>query len=96
VVVSAGVLITRQASGTCTSARVAIGGLGSGPVRAIPTEMDLQGKPLIAQIIAAAAAKAAEETDPDGDTYASAAYKRHVATVYARRAIDHAVRRAAG
>jgi len=96
VVVSAGVLITRQASGTCTSARVAIGGLGSGPVRAIPTEMDLRGKPLIAQIIAAAAAKAAEETDPDGDTYASAAYKRHVATVYARRAIDHAVRRAAG
>ena len=96
VVVSAGVLITRQASGTCTSGRVAIGGLGSGPVRAIPTEMDLRGKPLIAQIIAAAAAKAAEETDPDGDTYASAAYKRHVATVYARRAIDHAVRRAAG
>jgi len=95
VVVSAGVSITRQASGTCASARVAVGGLGSGPTRAIPTEMELQGKPLTSQVIAAAAAKAAEETDPDGDTYASAEYKRHVATVYARKAIEAAVERAA-
>jgi aerobic carbon-monoxide dehydrogenase medium subunit len=96
VVVSAGVLITRQASGTCTSARVAVGGLGSGPVRAIATEIELQGKPLTSQIIAAAADKAAEETDPDGDTYTSAEYKRHVATVYVRRAIEAAVERAKG
>jgi aerobic carbon-monoxide dehydrogenase medium subunit len=95
VVVSAGVSITRQASGTCASARVAVGGLGSGPIRAIPTEMELQGKPLTSQVIAAAAAKAAEETDPDGDTYASAEYKRHVATVYVRKAIEAAVERAA-
>jgi aerobic carbon-monoxide dehydrogenase medium subunit len=94
VVVSAGVLMTRQPSGTCVAARVAVGGLGSGPVRAIATEMALQGKPLTAQVIAAAAAKAAEETDPDGDTYASAAYKSHVATVYARRAIEAALERA--
>jgi carbon-monoxide dehydrogenase medium subunit len=96
VVVSAGALITRQASGTCAAARVAIGGLGSGPVRAIATEMELQGKPLTAQVIAGAAAKAAEETDPDGDTYASAEYKRHVATVYARKAIEAALERAKG
>jgi carbon-monoxide dehydrogenase medium subunit len=94
VVVSAGVLIARQASGSCASARVAVGGLGSGPIRAIPTEMELQGKPLTSQVIAAAATKAAEETDPDGDTYASAEYKRHVATVYARKAIEAAVERA--
>ena len=96
VVVSAGALITRQASGTCTSARIAIGGLGSGPLRAVPTEMDLQGKPLTAQVIAAAAAKAAEETDPVEDSYASPEYKRHVATVYARKAIEAAVERAKG
>jgi carbon-monoxide dehydrogenase medium subunit len=93
VVVSAGALI-RQTSGTCASARIAIGGLGSGPSRAIATEMDLQGKPLTAQIIAAAAAKAAEETDPVEDTYASTEYKKHVATVYARKAIEAAVERA--
>ena len=94
VVVSAGASITRQSSGTCASARIAIGGLGSGPIRAIPTEMALQGKPLTTQVIAAAAAKAAEETDPVEDAYASAQYKRHVATVYARRAIEAALERA--
>ena len=96
VVVSAGVLITRQASGSCSLARVALGGLGSGPIRAVVTETELQGKLLAPEVIAAAAAKVAEETDPEGDTYASAEYKRHVATVYARRAIEAAVRRAIG
>jgi carbon-monoxide dehydrogenase medium subunit len=96
VVVSAGVLITRQASGSCSLARVALGGLGSGPIRAVVTETELRGKLLTPEVIAAAAAKAAEETDPEGDTYASAEYKRHVATVYARRAIEAAVRRAIG
>jgi aerobic carbon-monoxide dehydrogenase medium subunit len=95
VVVSAAALITRQTSGTCTAARIAIGGLGSGPCRAIATELDLQGKPLTLQIIVAAAAKAAEETDPVEDSYASVDYKRHVATVYARKAIEQAVERAA-
>jgi aerobic carbon-monoxide dehydrogenase medium subunit len=94
VVVSAGVLITRQASGSCALARVVLGGLGSGPIRAVATETELQGKPLTPEVIATAAAKAADETDPEGDTYASGEYKRHVATVYARRAIEAAVRRA--
>ena len=94
VVVAAGALITRQASGTCTASRIAIGGLGSGPIRAIATELELQGKPLTSQMIAAAAAKAAEETDPVEDSYAGAEYKRHVATVYARKAIEAAVERA--
>jgi carbon-monoxide dehydrogenase medium subunit len=95
VVVSAAAMLTRQASGTCTASRIAIGGLGSGPIRAIATELELQGKPLTTQMIAAAAAKAAEETDPVEDTYASAEYKRHVATIYARKAIEAAVERAA-
>ena len=96
VVVSAGALIARQASGTCAAARVAIGGLSSGPIRAIATEMELQGKPLTPQMIAAAAAKADEESDPVEDSYASADYKRHVASVYARRAIEAALERARG
>jgi aerobic carbon-monoxide dehydrogenase medium subunit len=96
VVVSAGALITRQASGSCASARVAIGGLGSGPIRAVATEIELQGKPLTPQIIASSAAKAAEETDPMEDSYAGAEYKRHVATVYTRKAIEAALERAKG
>lgn len=94
VVVSAGVLVTRQASGSCALARVVLGGLGSGPIRAQATEAELQGKPLTSEVIAAAAAKAAENSDPADDTYASAEYKRHVATVYARRAIEAALKRA--
>jgi carbon-monoxide dehydrogenase medium subunit len=96
VVVSAGVLIHRQSSGRCASARIAIGGLGNGPRRAAATEAALQGQTLTPEAIAAAAAKAAEGADPDGDTYASADYKRHVAAVYARRAIEKALERAAG
>ena len=94
VVVSAGACITRQASGICGGARIAVGGLGSGPVRAVLTESELRGKPLTPQIIAAAAAKAADDTDPMDDSYASAAYKKHVAAVYARKAIEAAVARA--
>jgi len=96
VVVSVGALITRQPSGLCALARIALGGLGGSPIRAVASETELQGKPLTPEVIAAAAAKAAEETDPEGDTYASAEYKRHVATVYARRAIEAAVKRAVG
>jgi carbon-monoxide dehydrogenase medium subunit len=94
VVASAGVLLSLQPSGSCASARLAIGGLASGPRRAIAAETELQGKPLNAQVIGAAADKAAQEADPDGDSYASAEYKRHMATVLARRAIEQAVRRA--
>ncbi len=93
-VVGAAVLVTRQSSGACVSARVAIGGLGSGPIRARATEAELQGKTLTPQVIAAAAAKAAENTNPIDDAYADAEYKRHMAAVYARKAIEAAVKRA--
>ena len=95
VVVSAGAMITRQQSGSCGAARIAIGGLGSGPIRAVASEKELHGKVLNPQSIAAAAAKAAEAADPDEDIYASAEYKRHMATVLGRRAIEAAVQRAA-
>jgi carbon-monoxide dehydrogenase medium subunit len=93
VVVSAGVMITRQQSGSCAAARIAIGGLGSGPIRASASETELQGKALDGQNIAAAAAKAAEGTDADDDIYASADYKRHMAIVLVRRAIESAIQR---
>ena len=96
VVVSAGALVIRQPSGLCGSARVAVGGLGSGPIRAKATEAALQGQPLSPQVIAVAAAKAVEGADPDGDSYASADYKRHMTAVYVRRAIEDAVGRTKG
>ena len=94
VVVSAGALVNRQPSGACVSVRVAIGGLDSVPFRARATEAALQGRQLTPEIIAAAAAKATEGADLDDDVYASADYKRRMATVYARRAVESASRRA--
>lgn len=96
VVVSAGALIQRQASGQCASACVAIGGLGSGPYRATATEAALQGQALTPDTIAAAAAHAADGVEADDDAYASADYKRQMAALYARRVITTAVQRAAG
>jgi aerobic carbon-monoxide dehydrogenase medium subunit len=96
VVVSAGAMVTRDSSGRCAAVRIALGGLTGGPSRAKASEAALAGKELGIQDILGAAAKAADETDPDGDIYASADYKRHMATVLTRRALESAVRRTAG
>jgi carbon-monoxide dehydrogenase medium subunit len=93
VVVSAGVLVEREPTGQCRSARVVMGGLGSGPARAPATEAALRGQVLTQDVIAGAAAKAPEGVDVDGDVYASAEYKRHMATVYAARALELASKR---
>lgn len=96
VVVSAAACITRQPSGSCAVARISLGGVGSGPVRASAAEKELQGKPLDSQTIEAAAARAAQESDPVDDSYAGADYKRNMATVLTRRALESALQRASG
>lgn len=96
VVVSAGALLACQPSGLCASARIVLGGLGAVPFRAKAAEAALQGQRLSAEIIAAAAAKAAEGADPDSDFYADADYKRHMAALYARRALECAAQRVGG
>jgi aerobic carbon-monoxide dehydrogenase medium subunit len=87
-VVSAGAALAKDGP-----ARVAVGGLAGKPVRASAVESALAGKPLNAETIATAAAHAADGTDPDDDIYAPAAYKRHIATVYARQALEAAAAR---
>ncbi len=93
VVISAGALIGRGVDGRCTMARIAIGGLAGGPWRATATETALVGQALTPETIAAAAARATEGAEVDDDSYASADYKRQLATVYSRRAIETAVSR---
>src|SRR5438067_7772582 len=66
-VVSSGATVSKDGSGNCASARVAIGGLAGKPLRATAVEAALTGKALNADVIAAAAAHAAEGTDPDDD-----------------------------
>lgn len=93
VVVSAGVKIEQDSSGKVSSLRVATGGLGARPLRASATEAALQGKTPTPEVIRAAAARAAEGADAHDDTYASADYKGHVASIYTRRAIETALQR---
>jgi carbon-monoxide dehydrogenase medium subunit len=94
VVVSAGALIGRDASGRCTVARVMLGGLAGKPLRAAACEAALLGRQLTPETVAAAAARAADGGEPQDDLYASADYKRHMAEILARRAIESATQRA--
>ena len=96
VVVSAGARIACDPSGRCTFAQVAVGGLGGSPLRASATEELLLGQSLTPEVIQAAVAKTADLGEPDDDLYASAEYKKHLATVYARRAVETAVGRVGG
>ena len=92
-VVSCGAVLTKDASGNCATARVATGGLAGAAVRASAVESALVGQPLTSETIAAASAHAADNTDPEGDLFAPADYKRHVSTGYARKALEAAAQR---
>ncbi len=70
--------------------RVTIGltGMGSKPLRATAVEQALRGKGAREEEFRAAAAKAAEGTNPPGDLNGSPDYRRHLATVLTRRALE--------
>ncbi|MEP7088538.1 MAG: xanthine dehydrogenase family protein subunit M [Nocardioidaceae bacterium] len=63
--------------------RVALGNMGSRPVRATATEAALAGGAAVAD----AAALAAEGTEPITDMHGDAAYRRHLARVLTRRSL---------
>lgn len=94
VVVSAAAVLAVDASGACSSARVVIGGVAGIPHRAAASEKVLEGQSLSAATIHDAAARAAEGTQPHSDGFADEEYKRHMVTVYARRALEKAAERA--
>ena len=87
VAVSALVLVR---DGVCEDVRVGLTNMGSVPLRAKAVEDALRGQPPDADKIAAAAEQAAEGTDPVGDLNATADYKRHLARVMCRRALEEA------
>ena len=72
---------------------VAIGltGMGSKPIRASGVEQALRGKAGHEDEIRAAAEKAAEGTDPQQDLNGSPDYRRHLAKVLTRRALEEVV-----
>ncbi len=74
----------------CTTARLATAGANPVPLRLRSAEEILERDGLSDAAIDAAAARAAELVDPDGDIHASAAYRRNLARVLTGRALRRA------
>ena len=81
-------MVKKAGDGSVEDVRIALTNMGSTPLRATAAEDALRGKGLDA--IAAAAEQAAEGTDPPGDLNATPDYKRHLARVLTRRALEEA------
>jgi aerobic carbon-monoxide dehydrogenase medium subunit len=88
--VAACALVKKAGDGSCEDVRIGLTNMGSVPLRASAAEAALRGRPLDADSIAAAAEQAAEGTEPPGDLNATPDYKRHLARVLTRRALEEA------
>jgi len=85
------VMVKRAGDGSCEDVRIGLTNMGSTALRATAAEEALRGQPLDAQHIAAAAEQTAEGTEPPADLNVSSEYKRHLARVLCRRALEEAV-----
>jgi carbon-monoxide dehydrogenase medium subunit len=83
-------VVKKAGDGSCEDVRIGLTHMASTPLRATATENALRGQGLDAQSIAVAAEQAAEGTDPPGDLNATPDYKRHLARVLTRRALEQA------
>jgi aerobic carbon-monoxide dehydrogenase medium subunit len=81
--------VLRRSNGTFDSAAIALTNMGPTPVRARTAESAFKAP----GDVEAAAAEVAAESDPPSDTSGSAEYRRHLATVLAKRALGEAIGR---
>lgn len=73
--------------GAITNPRVAIGGVGGRPTRALAAEKVLEGRPLTREVVGEAAVAALQDVSPVSDAYASAWYRSRVLPVHFRHAL---------
>ena len=83
--------VVEKENGSISSARVGLTSMGSTPLRATSTEQALSGAS--AEQVAEAANVADEGTSPATDDAASAEFRRHLARVWTRRAVEEALGR---
>ena len=93
-VVDAAAAVTLDERGICQQARVVVGGVSGAPMRLWRLEEALAGTELAPPLIAEAAELVKGEIDPQSDIHASAEYRRDVAAVLVRRALETARERA--
>jgi carbon-monoxide dehydrogenase medium subunit len=85
----------RKSGGKITLVRIGVTGLSNRAFRAAASEKALEGKSGSAAEVQAAAAVVAEGVEANSDLHASAEYRRHLATVYAVKALIAALSRIA-
>jgi carbon-monoxide dehydrogenase medium subunit len=87
-------VVTLKADGTVERAAIGVTGAAAAAYRATAAERALTGTKGDAKAVAGAAAKAADGITALADLVASAEYRRHLVTVYAKRALERAIERA--
>jgi carbon-monoxide dehydrogenase medium subunit len=83
-------LVKKAGDGSCEDVRIGLTHMASTPLRASAAEEALRGQALDSASIGRAAEQAAEGTEPPGDLNATPDYKRHLARVLTRRALEEA------
>jgi carbon-monoxide dehydrogenase medium subunit len=83
--------VVEQSNGNIDSARIGLTSMGSTPIRASTVEEALSGTG--PDGVAEAAESAAEGTAPSSDDAASAEFRKHLARVWTRRAVEEALNR---
>jgi len=89
-------VVAIKSDGTIDRAAIGVTGAAASPFRANAAERALVGTRGDATAIAAAAGKAADGVTTLSDLTASSEFRKHLVSVYARRALERAVERARG
>lgn len=93
-VVGVAVALNLKANNSCEAAGVGITGVAAKAYRASNVENALTGKQIDEGVAADAAGHAGDGAEINADLYASAEYRKHLAIVHTRRAIQNALARA--
>jgi len=83
--------VVERSNGTISAARIGLTNMGSTPLRATAAESALSGADTSS--VAEATGSADEGTSPSSDIAASSEYRRHLARVLSRRAVEEALGR---
>jgi aerobic carbon-monoxide dehydrogenase medium subunit len=94
-IVGVAVSIRLDGKGRCEEVGIGVTGLSDKAFRAHAAEERLRGNKLTAKLIEESAARVADGIEPLEDLHAGGQFRAHLARVYAARAIQEAVKRAA-
>lgn len=87
-------VVTLDAAGRCSRARIGLFGVATTPVRARTAEKALVGQEYSADLLQAVAREIQADIDPESDVHVTAAYRRSAAEALAIRSLEDAFRRA--